>query len=88
MDVKVHPRVMRRHPELAEEGVLSAWGNAYWYRIRHGEDKQFHVAIGSDVKSRFVELIAVEDDDGALVIFHAITPPTKKTMLELGITRR
>lgn len=85
---KVHPRVGKRHPELSDEDVLSAWGNAFWYGLRVTEAKDFEVAIGLDGKGRMVEMVAARDDGGEAVIFHAMTPPTKKTMLELGALRR
>lgn len=88
MGARVHPRVSERHPELRDEDVLSAWGNAYWYKLRIGGEKTFHIAIGADSKSRFIEMVAVEDDGGVLVIFHAITPPSTKTLKKLGIRGR
>ena len=100
MAIEVHPRVMERHPELTREqrpelapeltreDVLSAWENAYWYKVRLTPEKAYHVAIGADSKSRFVEMVASEEDDGTMLVFHAMTPPSAKTLEELGIRGR
>ena len=88
MNVRVHPQVTRRHPELTDDDVLSTWGNAYWYATRCTDDHDAEIAIGADANGRLVEMVATADDDGALVIFHANTPPTKKFMTELGVIGR
>ena len=88
MGVKVHPRVMQRHPELSEADVLSAWANAHWYATRYTGDKDAEIAIGADANGRLLEMVAAEDDEGNLVVFHANTPPTKKFMQELGLLGR
>lgn len=31
-------------------------------------------------------MVAAEEEDGSLLVFHAMTPPGNKTLLETGIT--
>lgn len=86
-DMFVHPRVIERHPELDEESVLSAWRNAIRFARRDRDDGTCYVAVGIDGKGRLVELVALRGDDGFLV-YHAMTPPSKKTIEESRLERR
>jgi hypothetical protein len=87
-DIRVHPRVIERHPDLSVEDVRTAWRNAIAYARRDNPEKDFFVAIGADTRARFVEIVATREEDGSLVVFHAMTPPSKRTMEELGMMRR
>lgn len=86
-DVFVHPRVLDRHPDLRERDVLSAWRNALEIARRDSEDGVYYVAVGSDSNGRLIEMVAMRSDDEFL-IYHAMTPPSKKTMKELRLLRR
>lgn len=86
--VIVHPRVMERHPELTEKDVLSAWENMLAYLPRLGDDPDQYIAVGSDSNGRLIEMVARRTADGTWVIFHAMTPPSRKTLIELKLTRR
>jgi hypothetical protein len=44
-------------------------------------------AVGFDSKGRLLEMVAVFDGKDYL-IYHAMTPPTKKVLAELGLSRR
>lgn len=87
-DVVVHPRVEARHPELSEDDVLSAWENALVTCQRIGNASDRLVALGSDAKGRLVEMVANRLPEGTWVIFHAMTPPSRNTLVELNMTRR
>lgn len=88
IDVIVHPRVTERHPELLERDVLSAWENMLAYLPRLGDDPDQFIAVGSDSNGRLIEMVARRTDSATWVIFHAMTPPSRKTLLELKLTRR
>lgn len=88
MRIEVHPRVMERHPELTMEDVRSAWQNAMVHMRRLGDDPIRYVAVGSDSNGRLIEMVAQIAGSGTLIIFHAMTPPSTKTLNELGIRRR
>ena len=84
--VVVHPRVMERHPELSEDDVVAAW-NAYVRMTRREGDESYLVAVGFDVRGRAIEMVAVETIDGDWYVYHALTPPTKEILRELGMMR-
>ncbi|MDR3070369.1 MAG: hypothetical protein LBU38_05085 [Propionibacteriaceae bacterium] len=86
--VEVHPRVNQRHPEVTDADVLAAWANAIAFVRRETDEKDFYVAVGSDSKGRLIEVVASRETDGQLLVFHAMTPPTRKTLTELGLVRR
>ena len=87
-DVEVLDRVMKRHPELTRDDVLSAWGDtvAVAYRIDGGAERQ--VGVGTDRNGRLVEMAAARTNAGGWAAYHAMTPPSRKTLAELRITRR
>lgn len=86
-EVWVHPRVMERHPELAEQDVLAAWESCIRAVPRIDGDCVDYIAIGADAHGRLIEMIARDVGD-TWIIFHAFTPPTHKALRELGLTRR
>ncbi|MCL1799301.1 MAG: hypothetical protein FWG23_06160 [Eggerthellaceae bacterium] len=85
--VIVDKRVHDRHPEIEDFDVLSAWKNAISIVKRETSEKDFLVVVGVDTKSRLLELVAAEETSGALRIFHAMTPPSEKTLREVGMLR-
>ena len=87
MEIFVHPRIFDRHPEISEEDVLSAWVNFIRMQTRRAPDSEQVVAVGFDKKGRLLEMVAVFNETGYLV-YHAMTPPTKKMLAELGLSRR
>lgn len=75
-------RVFLRHPELTIVDVKSAWKARIKTQYRVSDEKPYMVAVGLASNGKPVELIAFED--GAdIVLFHALTPPTKKLLREL-----
>ena len=83
--IDVHPRICARHPELSEEDVIAAMRGMVRYRQRpEGE----YIAVGFDGRGRFLELVYVYDArlDGFLV-YHAMVPPSHKTLVELELER-
>ena len=86
--VIVHPRICERHPELQEQDVLSAWGNMIAFLPRLESEPTRYIAVGSDPNGRLLEMVAQKAHDGHWVIFHAMTPPSRKTLVELKLVRR
>lgn len=86
--VIVHPRVSERHPELASEDVISAWNNAMVTCSRLDDAGDRLVALGADPNGRLVEMVANQLPNGTWVIFHAMTPPSHNTLVELNMIRR
>jgi hypothetical protein len=89
MDVRisVHPRVCKRHPELAECDVLTAWENSIISTPRISKNPDEYIAVGFDEKGRLIEMVAIRCAIGDWLIYHATTPPSDKTFKELGIER-
>ena len=80
-EIYVHERIHERHPEITEDDVRSAFRNMI--RCRQRESGEF-VAVGADSYSRMLEFVYVQDFfDNSFLIYHAQTPPTKKTIDEL-----
>lgn len=88
MGVIIHPRVKEHHPELSDEDVLSAWNNTLAYLPRLGSDAVRYIAVGFDGNGRLIKIVAQRSFNGDWVIFHAMTPPSKKTLVELRLIKR
>lgn len=85
MRVVVHPRVVARHPELTEADVLNAWFHCIRSAPRVGKKVNQYVAVGIDLKGRLIEIVGVRSIGGSWILFHAMRPPSKKTLRELGL---
>lgn len=85
MALVVHERISERHPELSERDVRRAWANAFLIQERSGGGLPCPtlVALGTDARGRLVEMVAVTLEDGTTMIYHAMTPPTKRVLREL-----
>lgn len=83
--VEVNPRVIRRHPEICAADVVHAWRNAIMVVERLGQDTPdpILVAVGFDSRGRLLEMVAVMTGIDSVHVFHAMTPPSKKTMKEM-----
>ncbi len=88
MHIDVHPRIEQRHPELKPDDVIYAWQNWAVDGTRtEKKDAPRTLRIGYDRRGREIEMIGVQTDRGWLV-YHAMTPPSKKTITELEHLRR
>lgn len=83
-------RVETRHPEqrITKEDAVAAWYNAIRSRPRIEKNPDEYLAIGIDGKGRLMELVAIRDDEGDFLIYHAFIPPQDNAKRELGITER
>lgn len=82
--VIVRPRVMERHPYLTAEDVLRAVRMHKAVR-RRNFDPPCHFAIaGLDTKGRMIEVLGAEQEDGTLIVYHAMKL-TEKMAKELEI---
>ena len=83
--IVVHPRISERHPEVSETDVMAAMRSMIRYKQRSSGE---WIAVGTDSRSRLVELVYVYDgDDDCFFVFHGMTPPSGKTLRELGLER-
>lgn len=83
--IGVHPRISRRHPEVSEADVMAAMRSMIRYKQRESGE---WIAVGTDSHSRLVELVYIYDaDDDYFFVYHGMTPPSSKTLRELGLER-
>ena len=78
--MKVDPRVHGRHPELSDGDVRYAWEHFDVAATRVPGEREMRV--GYDRRGRRIEMVGVLTTDGWLV-YHAMTPPSKKTEREI-----
>lgn len=84
-EIGVHPRIMQRHPDVCEDDVVAAMRSMIRYKQRESGE---WLAVGVDAKARLVELVYVYDDEADFFfVFHGMTPPSGKTLKELGLER-
>lgn len=83
--ITVHGRIMRRHPEISPQDVGTAWGNRIATAQRRGKHADELVAVGFDAQGRMLEMVAVVQEDGVVLVFHAMTPPSAKTLKETNL---
>ena len=83
--IGVHPRISQRHPEVSEKDVTAAMRSMIRYKQR---DSGEWLAVGTDSHSRLVELVYIYDnDEDYFFVYHGMTPPSSKTLRELGLER-
>ena len=87
--IDINPRINERHPDINESDVKIAWKNAPIIIERSGGSlpSAVLVAVGFDARSRLIEMVGAVNRDGVVHIFHAMTPPSKRTLRELGLSR-
>ena len=83
--IGVHPRISERHPEVSDADVMAAMRSMIRYKQRESGE---WIAVGTDSRSRLVELVYIYDaDDDYFFVHHGMTPPNGKTLRELGLER-
>lgn len=85
MRVRVHPRVVERHPEVSVSDVVTAFENTLRSRARSTVPVQW-VGVGVDAHGRLLEYVAVEDEPDGWLVFHSMCA-TKKVLVEVGLGR-
>ena len=84
----VHPRITEKHPNLCNEDVLHAFENYEVCKQRLDKEMFECLGFGFDNKGRMIEFVAVRDEVGDWLIYHALTPLSENTKKELGLRRR
>ncbi|MBQ9069148.1 MAG: hypothetical protein IJ131_08830 [Eggerthellaceae bacterium] len=71
---------------LAADDIEYAWYN-FVAKMHRGAPKEGEIiAVGYDGKGRFLEMVGAERPF-ATIVFHAISPPTRNAMRELGMEK-
>ncbi len=86
--VVVHPRIMRRHPQLTEANVQYAWCASYYEALRP-ESPHFpeYLRLGMDEGGRELEMVGVPTEE-AWLVYHANTPVSKRVRDEIKRNER
>ena len=83
--IGVHPRIQSCHPEVRNEDVLHAMRGMIRYAQRSSGE---WIAVGLDGHGRLIELVYQYDpNEDFFFVFHGMTPPSSKTLRELGLER-
>ena len=83
MKLIIHPRIHKKHPELSDDDIKTAFNSIFKHIHRTSGEC---VGIGMDSRQRLVELVFRECED-SIIVYHALTPPTANVMRVLGMLR-
>lgn len=72
---------------ICEEDIRHAWTNYLRKQYRGAPNEGEIVAIGYTRDGILIQIVATDTKTGVL-IYHAMSPPTKKVMQELGLERK
>ena len=86
MDEPIIAEHALKHGLLKEE-IEQAWNHPLVVRHRISPNEGEIVAVGQTLNGGLVELVAARQGF-VTIIFHAMKPPPKKVLLELGLIRR
>ena len=84
-ELVIHPHAFKHG--LSESDIRHAWEHFARKQYRGSPNEGEIVLVGCDQRGRFVELVAAERSS-AIVVFHAMRPPTRKVLIELKMVRR
>lgn len=76
------PEMSRRHGRTTASRPFAYPGN------RRCGQATTHMGTGYDPHGRYIEMVGVPLADGVWLIYHAMTPPSKKTLKEIESARR
>lgn len=80
MEIVVHPRIHERHEDISAQDVIEAMNNIVASALR---DNGHWCSIGFVLHARPLEMIYKIVGD-VVIVYHALTPPTKKFQKEVG----
>jgi hypothetical protein len=85
--ISIHPNAYKHG--LTDEEIGHAWRNAFeWVRRDRTDGGIDYALVGIDQRGRLVELVARKCSEDGYIVFHALTPPTKRMLAELGLDAR
>ena len=73
----VYSRIAQRHGEITPADVITAWENYVTRAVRVPAEREMR--IGFDSCGRELEMTGVLLASGQWLVYHAMTPPSKKT---------
>lgn len=70
---------------ISERDIRHTWRNGFaWGRRDRDDGNVDYLVVGQDTRGRLIEILARFTPKG-YIVFHALTPPTKKVLRELGL---
>ncbi|WP_339349812.1 hypothetical protein [Bifidobacterium indicum] len=86
----IHPGIHRTHPDIGQQDILEVWRNAIVSApvVNNQETRQVWLTLGFDGQGRLMELASIHDQSRLWLVFHAMTPPSPKTLREFLATGR
>lgn len=78
----IHPRIYHSQANISQEDILQAWNNALASApvINESGCRQVWLTLGYDRQGRLLELASIHDQARLWMVFHAMTPPSHKTI--------
>lgn len=85
VEIRVHPRISKRHPEISEEDVKDAFINtlASIPRMGTGFPSQW-LGVGLDGKGRLLQYVAISESLNSWLVFHAMAA-TSQVLKQVGL---
>lgn len=83
-NIYIHPHALKHG--LAERDICYAWENFVRKQHRKSPEEDKVLTVGYDTFGRLIQMVGRDTELGVLV-YHAMTPPTKNVLRELGLTR-
>lgn len=80
--IVIHPHALKHG--LSEEDIQYAWKNFLARRWRKAPNENQIVTIGATRKGTLLQMVGTEAQ-GHHIVYHALTPPTKNVLKELGL---
>lgn len=72
---------------ISQADIEFAWEHFHRRQYRGAPHEGEIVLVGPDTKGRPIQIVAAERSFGT-IIFHAMRPPTRNVLRELGLERR
>ena len=66
--------------------LIEAWENYFFAADRVPGEREMRT--GYDLRGRYIEIVGVLLADGTWLVYHAMTPPSKKTQREIEEARK
>ena len=81
-EIYVHPHAFKHG--LREREIRYAWDHCVAAQLRKPPREEQLAVVGTDMWGRVVQMVGVRKNHGML-IYHAMTPPTRGFLEELGL---
>ena len=85
MELVVHPHALKHG--VTEDQIVNAWEHFVRMQNRTTPNEDVILAVDYERGGRMLQMVG-RLLDGCVLIYHAMTPPTTKVLVELGLLRR